>query len=192
MRLQAARATVPIGPFMQACERDRRGVDQPQNLLAMTRQRAVRQLAELGKGLGKYRTGPPPIGIRQSRSANRSASQVVMVCRLRIPHRLHFAQARQAAQLGRDQGHQMIPGREPLDVFVSFVPFDNRRKPPPGKRFQQIAEHCILVAHAKLSFLSLVNQKDTAKPRRCLACSYYLSIHSPDSPARSRGPMRHP
>src|SRR5208282_3278170 len=184
--LQSPRSAVPIGPFMQACERDRRGIDQPQNLRAVTRQRAVRQFAELGKGLGKYRTGPPPIGIRQSRAANRSAPQVVMVRRLCIPHRLHFAQARQAAELSRDQRHQMVPGREPLDVFVPFVPFDDRCKPPPWKRYQQITEHCILVAHAKLSFLSLVSQKDTAKPGRCLACSYYQLTHSPDSPARKR------
>jgi hypothetical protein len=29
----------------------------------------------------------------------------------------------------------------------------------------------------------LADQQDTAKPRRCLACSYYQSTHSPDSPA---------
>ena len=96
-----------------------------------------------------------------------------MVRRLRVSHRLHFTPARQAAELRRDQRHQMVPGREPLDVSVSFVLFDDGGKAPPRKRFEQIPQHGILMVHAKLSFLSLATQKDTAKPRRCLACSYY-------------------
>src|SRR6202008_2786161 len=102
--------------------------------------------------------------------------QVIMVHGLSIPYRLNLAQARQAAQLRTDQCHQMVPGREPLDVFVTFVPLHDRREAPPRKHFQQIAEHRILIVHAKLSILSLINQKDTAKPRRRLACSYHQSI----------------
>ena len=105
---------------------------------------------------------------------------------LRVPHRLDFAQARQPAKLPKDQRHQMIPRRETLDVFVSAMAFDDRRKAPSGKRFQQIAKHRILVAHAKLSFLSLFNQKDTSKPRWRLACSHNSLTRSPDSPALSR------
>ncbi len=122
------------------------------------------------KSLGKDHAGPPPIGVPQGRAANQPGPQVVMVHGLRAPHRLNFAQARPAAQLRSDQPHQMVLGRKPLDVFVPFVALHDRCEAPPRKHFQQIAEHRILIAHAKLSFLNLVNQKDTAKPRRCLAC----------------------
>src|ERR1700740_1276991 len=80
----------------------------------------------------------------------------------------------------------MVPGRDPLDVFVTFVPLHDRREAPPRKHFQQIAEHRILIVHAKLSILSLINQKDTAKPRRRLACSYHQSIF-PRTALRERG-----
>src|SRR6516164_9815552 len=142
----------------------------------MARQRTVRQLAQCRKSLGKYCARPPPISIRQGRAANQPSPQVIMVHGLSIPYRLNLAQARQAAQLRTDQCHQMVPGREPFDVFVPFVPLHDRREAPPRKRFQQIAEHRIFIAHAKLSILSLINQKDIAKPRRRLACNYYQSI----------------
>src|SRR5882724_11551708 len=80
----------------------------------------------------------------------------------------------------------MVPGREALDVFVPAMSFDDRGKAPSWNRFQQIAEHRILVAHAKHSFLSLFNQKDTTKPRSRLACSHNSLTRSPDSPARKR------
>ena len=170
MRLQAARAIVPSGPFVQAGERDRRGVDQPQNLGAVARQRAVRQRAQTPQK-SRQRSRWASADWRPTRSSGESAGpQVVMVHGLRAPHRLNFAQARPAAQLRSDQPHQMVLGRKPLDVFVPFVALHDRCEAPPRKHFQQIAEHRILIAHAKLSFLNLVNQKDTAKPRRCLAC----------------------
>jgi hypothetical protein len=109
-----------------------------------------------------------------------------MMHSLGVPHRPDFAQARQPAKLPKDQRHQVIPGRETFDVFVSAMPFDDRRKASSGKRFQQIAKHRILVAHAKPSFLSLFNQKDTTKPRWRLACSHNSLTRSPDSPAPSR------
>jgi len=58
------------------------------------------------------------------------------------------------------------------------MPFDDRGKAPSGKRFQQTAEHRILIAHAKHFFLSLFNQKDTTKPRWRLACSHNSLTHS--------------
>ena len=180
MRLQTARAAVPFGPFVQAAQRDRRGVDQPHHLPALARQRASGQGAQLRKDLGKDRAGPSPIGIRQGRPANRSAPQVIMMHGLRIPHRFHFAQARQPTKLPKHQRHQMVPGRETLDVFVPAMPVGDRGKAPSWKRFQQTAEHRILVAHAKPSFLSLFNQKDTTKPRWRLACPHNWLIRSPD------------
>src|SRR5215469_2589351 len=112
---------------------------------------------------------------------------MVMMHGLRVPHRLELAQARKPTKLPKDQRHQVIPGREPLDVLVPFVPLDNLHEPPSWNRFQQTAEHRILIAHAKHSFLSLFNQKVTTKPRWRLACSRKLLIHSPDSPAAFAG-----
>jgi len=155
----------------------------------MARQRTVRQLAQCRKSLGKYCARPPPISIRQGRAANQPSPQVIMVHGLSIPYRLNLAQARQAAQLRTDQCHQMVPGREPLDVFVPFVPLHDRREAPPRKHFQQIAEHRIFIAHAKLSILSLINQKDIAKPRRRLARNYYQSIF-PRTALHRRGEKR--
>ena len=111
---------------------------------------------------------------------------MIMTRRLRVPYRLQFAQARHPTELRKDQRHQMVPGRETLTVPVAFVAFDNRCKSAARHRFHQTAEHRILVAHAKLSILSLVNQKDTAEPRRRLACSYYQSI-IPRTALRFRG-----
>ena len=187
VRLQTPCAAVPFGPFMQARKRDRRGVDQPQHLLALARQCATGQAAQLRKDLGKDCAGPAPIGIRQGRSANRSAPEVIVMRRLRVPHRFHLAQARQPTKLPKDQRHQVIPSRETLDVLVPAVPPDNRRKAPSRNRFQQIAKHRILIAHAKYSFLSLFNQKVTTKPRWRLACSRKQLTHSPDSPVARAG-----
>ena len=106
-----------------------------------------------------------------------------MMGHLRVPHRLHFAQARQSAELRKHQGHEMVPGREAFAVLVAIVALDNRRKATPRHRFDQAAEHRILIAHAKHSILSLFNQKDTTKPRWRLACSRNPLTHSPDSPA---------
>jgi hypothetical protein len=109
-----------------------------------------------------------------------------MMRRLGVPHRRQLAQARHSAELGEHQRHQMIPGREILDVLVSLVPLHHRAKLPPRNRFQQTPQNRILVAHAKLPFLSLDNQKVTATAWRRLACSRDQSTHSPDSPARKR------
>src|SRR6202040_3346085 len=88
--------------------------------------------------------------------------------------------------LAKHQRHQMVPGRETLDVFIPAMSCDDRGKAPSWNRFQQTAEHRIFVAHAKHSFLSLFNQKDTTKPRWRLACSHNSLTRSPDSPAVRR------
>src|ERR1700733_13007643 len=83
----------------------------------------------------------------------------------------------------------MIPRRKALGVPVPPMPLDKRGKPPTRKRFEQLSQNRILIAHAKLPLSSLDNRKVPAKPRRSLACSRDLSTHSPDTPARRREPM---
>src|SRR5260370_9383196 len=98
---------------------------------------------------------------------------------LRVPHRFHFAQARQPAKLPKHQRHQMVPGRETRDVFVPTMSFDDRGKTPSANPFQHTAEHRISVAHTRHAFLNLFNQQDTTKPTWHLPCSHNSFTHSP-------------
>src|ERR1700730_1860544 len=82
----------------------------------------------------------------------------------------------------------MVPSVEPFDIPIAFVPRHNGREDTPRKHFQHPAKDRSLIAHAGLHFLSLDNQKVASKGLRRLACTCDTVNHSPDSPARKRGP----
>jgi len=104
----------------------------------MARQRRTGQLAQLAKDLGKNRTGSTAIGIRQGRAAKRAVPQVIMTRRLRVPHRLQLAQARQPAKLPKDQRDQMMPSRKALDVLVPAAPLDIAAKRRRGSALSRL------------------------------------------------------
>src|SRR5260221_5142395 len=81
----------------------------------------------------------------------------------------------------------MVPGVKPLHISIALVPRHNGREDTARKHFQHPAQDRILIAHARLHFLSLDNQKVALKSLRRLACPRDKVNHSPDSPARKRG-----
>src|SRR6185312_3926444 len=87
------------------------------------------------------------------------------------------------------RGH-VIPAAERLVVIVAAMPLDRRLKPAPRNRFEKTGKDAIAVLHARF-LLSLDNQKVTGLCRFYRACIRGTVTHSPDSPARKRGPRSH-
>ena len=75
----------------------------------------------------------------------------------------------------------------PSDNDAWASAFDDRGKAPSWNRFQQTAEHRILVVHAKHSFLSLFNQKDTTKPKVAVGVQPQFVDSFPGQPCSSMG-----
>ena len=59
------------------------------------------------------------------------------------------SQARDAAQLGTDQRHQMIPAFEGFVVGIAVMPLNNLSKLPSIDRFEEVSKNAIEVAHAR-------------------------------------------
>ena len=126
------------------------------------------------------------IGIRKGRATDRPGAQMVMVGRLDIPQLDQLAEARNPAQLAVQQRHEMVPAVEVFPISVALVLRHDGSKHAARNHFQDLAENRILIAHARLSFLCLDNQKVAPKRLQRLACTCDKVNHSPDNPARKR------
>src|SRR6267154_3541929 len=97
----------------------------------------------------------------------------------------HFdpAQARDAAQLGADQRHQMIPAFERLVVGIALVPLHNSPKLPSIERFEEVPKDASKVSHAR----PLSESRQPESTRFTPDWSGMLRgivNHSPDGPAQ--------
>jgi hypothetical protein len=148
MQLHAADAAVRPGPAAQLAERDGSRVDQPQQCRAFTAHLPVDLAGKKGEGPGKHGGGAAAVGIRQGRTRQRPAAQMIMVLAVGVPARFHAAQAAGAAELGVDQRHQMVPTLERLVVRIPVMLVHNPLKATPIDRFNQLAKDARCKAHA--------------------------------------------
>src|SRR5712664_1878142 len=94
------------------------------------------------------------------------------------------SQARDAAQLGADQRHQMIPAFKGFVVGIAVVPLHNCPKLSPIDRFEEASKDAITVLHAR----PLSESRQPESIRFTPDWSGMLRDivnHSPDSPAAS-------
>jgi hypothetical protein len=140
VHLHAADAAIGFGPVADLAERDGGGIDQAQQKVAIAAGLAIQLGGDQAESLGKHRHGAAFAGIRQRRTPQRCAAQVIVVLDIGIPALQQAAQAPGAAQLGIDQRHQMIPASERLVIGVAIVPVDDRLERPPVDDFQQGGE----------------------------------------------------
>ena len=152
MQLHATDAAIRFGPIAQLAERNGGRVDQPQHCRALAPQLTLELARKQAESLGKDGKGPPPARIRQRRTPQQAAAEMVVVLAVGVPAGFQAAQAVGTAELGEDQHHQMIPARERLVVGVSAVAIHSRLETAPIDRFNQLAKNARPKAHAPFLF----------------------------------------
>ncbi len=175
MQLQALDTAIPLGPVDQLAQRDRRGIDQPDHLVAFPPQGSAGQSRQLGEGLGEDRQRAAGVGIGERRARQLADPQVIMMVGVGIPSRLQPAQAPDPAKLGADQHQQMLPAAERLVVGIAGMTIHKPIEPTTRDRLEKVAKNAIAVAHARSCFLSLDNQKVAGSSSKERACTRDIS-----------------
>jgi len=108
VQFQPARAGIGLGPREAiALERDRRGVEQPNESLAVAAQCAGGHRDQRRRDVAEHRRRPLGIGVRQRRAARRAQIEVVKPAAVRAQPGDDLAQAGQPRQLREQQALQM-------------------------------------------------------------------------------------
>src|SRR3954468_3519006 len=113
---------------------------------------------------------------------------MVMMMRIGVPDRLQLPQAVDTGQLGEHQRHHMIPALERLVVGIAIVPRHRGRQLNPRHWFQQLCKNAIAKSHARPLSESRQPESTCFMPGKP-GMHRDIVNHSPDSPARRRGPI---
>ena len=174
MQLQAACASIRLGPAKSlVLERDRRGVEQPNQGLALLAQRAGRDRDQGHRNVAKHCRRPLGIGVGQGRAARRA--QIEMVKRPALPAQRgdDLAQASQSRPLREQQTPQMAlacPGIiAPAHPVIAVMRGHRAGDDPTIQRFQQAVKCGTTMGHGRPQ--NHVWQHDfDPKCRVCLPC----------------------
>jgi len=129
VQFQPARAGIGLGPREAiARERDRRGVEQPDQGLAIAAQHAGGHRDQRQREVAEHRSRPVGIGVGQGRAARRAQIEVVKPAAVRAQPGDDLAQAGQSRQLREQQALQM-PLAGPR-VVTAAPPRDHHHVPP--------------------------------------------------------------
>ena len=154
MQLEAADAGALLGPLQaRVPERDRAGVEQPDQRLAVAPQRPRRHRHQRRRDVAKHRVRPRRVGVGQGRAARRAQIEMVERSALSAERRNDLAQTLQPGKLGQQQHLQMaLAGPRlgaPSDPAIAAMRRHRASNQPTIQRFQKPGKHVTGKRHGR-------------------------------------------
>ena len=106
---------------MERPQRDGRRIDEAEQSLAVTATTPVELGRQRLEGIGKKGDRSARVGIGQSGACQRGTAEMIVVVAVGVPAGDQPAQAGGAAQLGIDEGQQMVPTGKGFAVGIGIV-----------------------------------------------------------------------